>query len=132
MTSRLLSRLIAERDGTAAIEFAIVGNVFLLFILGLGYTSIMLWHEAHLNWAVDTASRLAAVKTTTTQADISTAVNSYLSSVGMGTASVTYSVATLGGAKVGQINATLTETMVVPLLSTFHLTYTASAKIPQP
>jgi Flp pilus assembly protein TadG len=129
---RLLGRLVRDESGAAALEFAIVGNVFLLLLMGISYTAIMLWHKSHLNWAVDAASRLAAVNTSVTQADMTTAVNNYLTSVGLDTASVTYSVQTLSGVKVGLINATMTETLRVPLLNTFHLTYQASARVPQP
>jgi Flp pilus assembly protein TadG len=129
---KALRKLVRDQRGSSAVEFAVVGNVFLMVILAVCYLGIMLWHESHLNWAVDAASRLAAVDSTTTQTAIATAVNNYLTSVGMDTASVSYSVATVSGVKVGTINATLIETLTVPLFSTVHLTYTASAKIPQP
>jgi len=131
MKRGLLRRFIRARDGAAALEFAIVGNVFILVLMGISYTAIMLWHKSHLNWAVDAASRVAAVNTSVTQAQMTTAVNNYLTSVGMDTATVTYSVQTQGGVKVGLISATLSETMTVPLLSTYHLTYSASARVPQ-
>ena len=69
---------------------------------------------------------------TVTTGDIKTAVNGYLSSVGMNPATVDYQVSTMGGAKVGQINATMTETFTVPLFKSFNLTYSASADVPQP
>jgi Flp pilus assembly protein TadG len=131
MKRRLLARLVREQGGAAALEFAIVGNVFLLLIMGISYSAIMMWHKSHLNWAVDSASRIAAINSSATQADISTAVNTYLSNVGMSPATVTYSVVTTNGVKVGQISATLSETMTVPLLRSFHLSYQASAKVPQ-
>lgn len=69
--------------GAAAIEFAIVGNVFILLLIGTAYVSVMLWHAANLDWAVEAGSRVAAINSSATQTDVSTAVNNYLSSVGM-------------------------------------------------
>jgi Flp pilus assembly protein TadG len=128
-----LRSLVRETSGSAAIEFAVVGNVFLMFVIAIAYAAIILWHEAHLDWAVQRSSRLAALGgTTVTATDIQTAVNGYLTSVGMNPATVQYQVSTLGGAKVGQITASMTETFSVPLFKPLHLTYTASADVPQP
>lgn len=119
-------------NGSTAIEFAIVANAFLMLLLGTGYLSVMLWHEANLNWAVQSGARLVALNSSVTQSDISTAVNNYLSSVGMGSATVHYSTSTAGGVTVGTINASKSEQFVVPLFNTYNLTLTASANVPVP
>jgi len=125
-----LDRFVRDSSGGAAVEFAVVGNVFLMFIICIAYVAIILWHEAHLDWAVQRSSRLAALGTTTAS-DLQTAVNGYLSSVGMNPATVQYQVNTMGGAKVAQISASMTETFTVPLFKPINLTYTSSAKVPQ-
>lgn len=132
MMRRKLPSLVRDTSGSAAIEFAVVGNVFLMFMICIAYAAIILWHEAHLDWAVQRSSRLAALGGTVTSTDIQSAVNGYLTSVGMNTATVQYQVSTMGGAKVGQITASMTETFTVPLFKSFHLTYTSSANVPQP
>ncbi|HEY2032641.1 MAG TPA: TadE/TadG family type IV pilus assembly protein, partial [Rhizomicrobium sp.] len=73
-----------DRSGAAAIEFAIVGNVFLMLLFGIAYIGIIYWHAANLDWAVDAGSRIAILNSSATQGDISTAVNGYLTQVGMG------------------------------------------------
>lgn len=118
--------------GSTAIEFAIVANAFLMLLLGTGYLSVMLWHEANLNWAVQSGARLVALNSSVTQSEISTAVNHYLSSVGMGSATVQYTTATSGGVTVGTISASKSEQFVVPLFNTFNLTLAASANVPVP
>ncbi len=129
---RRLAAFHRDIAGTAAIEFAIVGNAFLLLLFGTFYISIMLWHEANLNWAVESGARLVALNSSVTQSEISTAVNDYLSSVGMGAANVQYSVSTSGSVKVGQISASKSEQFTVPLLSTFNITFRAQDDVPVP
>jgi Flp pilus assembly protein TadG len=121
-----------EDDGAAAIEFALVGNAFLILLLGTAYIAIMWWHSANLKWAVQSAARVAVLNSSATQSDISTAVNDYLASVGMDSATVHYSVVTSNGVKVGEITASKTEQFAVPLLFTKDITLQASANVPQP
>lgn len=53
-----------NEDGAAAIEFAIVGPVFLLLVIGLIYGCIMLFGVASLHYAVEEGARCASVKST--------------------------------------------------------------------
>ena len=132
MRMRLPATMVFLRgtDGAAAIEFAIVGNVFLLLLIGTAYVSVMLWHAANLDWAVEAGSRVATINSSATQTDVSTAVNNYLSSVGMGAATIAYTVTTTGGVKVGQISASKTERFNVPLLNNYRITFHSYANVP--
>jgi Flp pilus assembly protein TadG len=122
-----------DASGAAAIEFAIVGNAFLLLLFGTAYVAIMLWHEADLDWAVQSAARDAVLNSNATQSDVAQAVNGYLTSVGMGNATtVEYTTSTSGGVTVGQITASSTEQFVIPFLSTYNITYQSSASVPKP
>ena len=55
---------LADSGGAAAIEFAIVGPVFLLLVIGLLYGCLMLFGVASLHYAVEEGARCASVKTT--------------------------------------------------------------------
>jgi len=134
MNRRSFRKAWRNTSGAAAIEFAIVGNAFLLLLFGTAYVSIMLWHEANLDWAVESAARTAVVlNSNATQADVATAVNGYLTSVGMtGDATVAYTTSTSGGVTVGQITATATDHITVPFLSTYNITYQSTANVPMP
>ena len=131
MKRRSFRKAWRDTNGASAIEFAIVGNAFLLLLFGTAYVAIMLWHEANLDWAVESGARVAVLNSAATQSDVSTAVNGYLTSVGMpGNATVAYTTSTSGGVTVGQITASDTEQFVVPFLSTYSITYHASANVP--
>lgn len=121
-----------EDSGAAVVEFALVGNAFLILLIGTMYLGLMYWHSANLKWAVESAARVAVLNSSATQSDISTAVNNYLASVGMDSATVHYSVVSSGGVNVGEITASKTEEFIVPLLFTKDITFQASANVPQP
>ena len=125
-----ISDLAKDQRGAAAMEFAIVSGVFVTALFGIAYIGMMLFTNAALHWAVERSVRLAAISTTTTQSAISTALNGYLSSLGVPAATVTYSVAT-GAFPVAHINATLSQSYTIPFIPTVNVTYVADAYVPQ-
>src|SRR5207237_5836075 len=107
-------------------------TAFLMFLMAICYIGLMLFAYAGVHWAVEDASRVASLNTSATQSDIQTAVNNELTSVGLPSAtSVSYSVSSSGGFAVATISATLTQSYVVPLLSSVTITYSATTKVPQ-
>ncbi|MBI3676304.1 MAG: pilus assembly protein [Proteobacteria bacterium] len=127
----MLKRFVRADQGTAAIEFAIVGNVFMMFLVAIAYFGIMMWDESSLDWAVQKGARMAALDKTVTQSQIATAVNGYLTSIGMSNATVSYSVAASNGVNVATISANLTKAYSVPFFSNLNLTFSSSAAVPQ-
>jgi Flp pilus assembly protein TadG len=61
---RKLSRIFGDEGGAAALEFGIVGPIFLLFMIGTAYTCMMLFTESSMQFAVESAARCASVQTT--------------------------------------------------------------------
>ncbi|HEX5280986.1 MAG TPA: TadE/TadG family type IV pilus assembly protein [Micropepsaceae bacterium] len=117
--------------GATAPEFAVVATVFLTFIMGICYLGLMLFTYAGVHWAVEDASRVAALNTSATSSDLQTAINNDLTSIGLPNAtSVTYTVVTTPF-QVATVGATLTQSYVVPLLSTVTITYSATTQVPQ-
>jgi Flp pilus assembly protein TadG len=64
MIARLQRRKRAQR-GTAAIEYALILPILLMFVLGLMDTGRLLWSYVTLNRAVAAAARCGAVSTST-------------------------------------------------------------------
>jgi Flp pilus assembly protein TadG len=127
---RSLLRLASDNSGAAAVEFALVSTAFLMLVFGIAYLAIMLHHKATLQWAVENAIRTAAINTTVTQSQMQTTLNGYLTQTGMPSATVTYSVAS-GAIPVATLTASFSQNYTVPFISTFHITYSATAKTPQ-
>ena len=126
-----LAKLSVDEAGAAAVEFAIVSSVFITFVIGIAYAAIMLHSNAALQWAVETTARKAAIDPNVTQTDLQTAVNSLLATSHMPNATVSYSVADVGGVSVATLTASFSRTFTIPFVSTFNTTYTATAKTPQ-
>jgi Flp pilus assembly protein TadG len=126
-----LARLRADESGAAAVEFAIVSSVFITFVFGIAYTAIMLYTNATLQWAVETTIRQAAIDADVTQAQLTTTLNSYLSTAQMPNATVNYSVATVGTMQVATLTGSFSRSFDIPFVGTFNTTYSATAKTPQ-
>ena len=59
-----LSPLLRDQRGSAAVEFAIVGPIFLTLTIGMIYTCLLLFSMGSMQYAVEEAARCASVKTT--------------------------------------------------------------------
>ena len=58
-----LARLLQRTDGAAAIEFAILANALLLFLLGVIEFGRLYWTQSELQYAVEAAARYATIYT---------------------------------------------------------------------
>jgi len=130
LTLRLLKRIASEDSGAAAVEFAIVSTAFIALVFGITYLGIMLNNKAMLQWAVEATIRKAAINTTVSQTQLTTDLNNYLSSAGLPSATVTYNVVS-GAIPVATLTGTFNQTYVIPYVSTFNITYSATAQVPQ-
>lgn len=59
----LPSNLWNDQHGTTAVEFAIVGPVFIFFVIGLLYVCMALYAVGSLHYAVEEGARCASVRT---------------------------------------------------------------------
>lgn len=123
-----------QRDeaGATALEFALVSTAFIPLITGIAYLAIMLFNNLSLEWAVTKAARIAEINKAATQSDVSQAINSYLASMNLPTATVAYSSSVSGGVRTANISATYTQTYVVPMISSFTINFNSNITVPQP
>lgn len=128
--ARAYSTFRRDARGAAAVEFAIIANVFIAFVMGIIYVSIMLFNYASLGWAVNDAARLAAINPLVTQTDIAAAINARLSSFGISQATVTYTTSVLNSIQTGHIAASFQQAYTIPFVSTFHITFSSDAYVP--
>lgn len=59
-----MGAFLRDKRGTSAIEFAFVGPVFLMLVVGMMYGCLMLFSMASLHYAVEEGARCASVKAT--------------------------------------------------------------------
>lgn len=121
-----------DQSGATAVEFALVSSAFIALVLGICYVAIMLFNNLSLGWALSSASRLAEINKSVTQATIAQAVNAQLASMNLPTATVQYTSSVSGGLRTAQITAGYTQTYTLPLVSTFQINFSSSITVPQP
>jgi Flp pilus assembly protein TadG len=106
-------------SGAAALEFAIVGPVFIMMLFGIVYLGMLLFSMASMQFAVEEGARCASVKTTV--CTDSTATINYTKAAYYGpvsTPSFTYANAACGHSVTSSTNFSLfigTATITVPL-----------------
>ncbi len=81
--SSLLRRFARASDGAAAVEFAIIVPVFVMFCMGIIEGGRMLWIRNSIQTATEEAGRFAMAHTTATDAELITHASDYFDSVGM-------------------------------------------------
>jgi Flp pilus assembly protein TadG len=64
MSLSAFTRTIKDKRGTAAVEFAIVGPIFLSLCVGMLYVCLLLFSVGSMQYAVEESARCASVKTT--------------------------------------------------------------------
>ena len=121
----------ADRDGAAAVEFALVVSAFISLMMGIWYIGIMAFNSVAIDRAVKLASRQAEIDSAATQTDIASTINNYLSSVGLSSADVTYSVSMSGGISTATIAASYQQSYSIPFIPTIQMTFSSSAAVPQ-
>jgi Flp pilus assembly protein TadG len=130
-TPRHIACFVRNASGAAAVEFAIISGVFIMMIFGIIYMGIILHTNATLQWAVENSVRTAVIAESTTQAQMTTKVNGLLSSMNMPNAdTVSYAVSGTSP-PIATLTANLTRTYTIPMLGSYTINYTATAKMPQ-
>ena len=124
MSARKVSRFAQDQAGGAAVEFALVCIPLITLLMGIGSIALMLYTNAALHWAVEKTARTAAMQSAATQNQISTEINTYLGSLGISNANVTYTVAA-GAVPIAHITATLSKTYTIPMMAPIQINFSA-------
>jgi Flp pilus assembly protein TadG len=123
MRKRLaLARMLADVRGATAVEFAMVGPVFLLLVIGIIYVCLLLFCAASMQYAVEKGARCSSVATTICTDSASTITYTNAAYYGpFGTPTFTYAARTCGHSVTGTKNFALhifVTTLTVPLSAT--------------
>ena len=129
-SSRSSTRHSRGESGSAAIEFAVVGPLFIAMLMGIFWFGKAYFDTQTLQTAVESAGRTMALSSGVTQSQLQTAVQNGLADIGNPTVTVSYTTTTISGVSVGHLSATMTRSYVVPLLKTYTFTYTADTYLP--
>ena len=115
------AHFLRDKRGTSAIEFAFVGPVFLMLVIGTMYGCMMLYSMASLHYAVEEGARCASVKTTVCTNSTTTISYAQTAYNGPGAPTFTSTTPACGHAVTGTTNFTLSAGVAswsVPLSAT--------------
>lgn len=123
-------RLSRSISGAAAVEFAIVGPIFVAVMFVIIVFGQMYFETETLQTAVESAGRMIALNANVTQSQLQTAIQNGLGAIGNPTVSVHYTTTLINGVSVGHLSATMTQSYVVPFVNNYSMTYTADTYLP--
>jgi Flp pilus assembly protein TadG len=117
-----LTRMLDDIRGATAVEFAMVGPVFLLMVVGIIYICLMFFCMGSMQYAVEKSARCASVATTVCTDSNSTIAYASAAYYGpLAAPTFTYANRTCGHSVTGTTNFALhfvVATLTVPLSAT--------------
>jgi Flp pilus assembly protein TadG len=106
--SSQLRRFARAADGVAAVEFALVVPVFILFCVGIFEAGRMMWIRNSIQTATEEATRYAMAHTTSTDEELVALAEDYFDSVSIDDPSFTIARDTTGGVNFVTVRGTYT------------------------
>lgn len=123
-------RLLRDRSGGVAIEFAFVIPIFMVLVIGVVEFSRVLAVRSSLQYAVEEASRYAMVRQTVDASKLTTLVKDLVAAPDTDNVVVVLSDETTQGVKYWKISATYNLTLITSFFGTDPITLTGASRIP--
>lgn len=124
-------RLIPNKQGSAAIEFAIVGPLLFCVVFGAIQLGWAYHCASSVQYALERSSRLLTVDPSADVTDIRASMESFLSRVAIGTFDVQLDEIRVGGTLHGRLTAKYAHTVSVPFVPPFDLHFTSVQVAPR-
>ena len=128
----LLSRLLASRRGSTAVEFALAAPVLFLFLFGVFEFGRLFWSRSSLQFAVEETGRYAMVNNAATPDDITAYVVERLPGVNAGDVTIAVTPEVVSGVNFVTILATMQfEFVTSGLWAPSPITITGRSRVPR-
>jgi Flp pilus assembly protein TadG len=126
-----LPGLLADRRGSALIEFAILGPAFIMMLIGIVVFGWSMHCISTLRLAVEAAGRALEVNQTLSQSDLTTIVQNNLTGIGDTHVSIALADdASVAGVAMKKITGTYNFDITVPMVNTQHVTFVTTISVP--
>jgi Flp pilus assembly protein TadG len=126
----LFRRAAAAREGSTAVETAIVMPVLLLMIVGTCYAGFLLYTTNMLYYAVEQAARCAAINATVCGTTTATQNFAVTQAMGVSIPAANFQVTKPVNGCGWQVRTVYTFTFLMPFQTNFNLNLTANACFP--
>ena len=128
---RRIGVFFSECRGSAAVEFALLSPVLILFLLGLLVLGWSIHCAQSVRLAVEQGGRALQINEQLTEQDLTTLVKSKLTSIGNETVTISLSDDTsIPGVKAKNLSAHYGISINIPFYGIYQATYSTSVKVP--
>jgi len=128
---RALRRIPAARDGSAALEFALVFPVVALFLIGTIEFGRLFWQRNSLEHAVEETGRYAMAHTDASQTQLTNVLQASAgNAIPASAITIAYSTAAAGGINYLTITATHSFTFITRLVPYGPISLQSRARVP--
>ena len=125
-----LRSFVRGRSGAAAIEFALICPVLVMFILGTYAAGWAMHGVSSVDFALDRTARVLQLKPTLNTAELQKSIESVLKELGDQKVSVTMSTKTDAyGTQLAELTANYAFAIAIPFLETVTLNYQRTATV---
>jgi Flp pilus assembly protein TadG len=128
---RRLERFHGDRQGSTALEFALLSPVLILFLFGIFLLGWAMYCFQSVRLALEQGGRALQINEALTEQDLADLVRSKLKSIGDPTILVSLSDdTTIPGVKAKNLSARYGISIPIPLYGAYDLTYSTSVTVP--
>lgn len=120
----------SDEEASSALEFAILGPVFLMLIfgvIGLGWT---IHAVSNVNYVAERVGRVLQLNPKMSEADITTTIRGQLSYLDPKQLTITLNKDSAGGINMGHANVRYDLVYDVPFVGSFPVSYRTSVSVP--
>jgi Flp pilus assembly protein TadG len=121
-----------DDSGATAVEFAIVGPIFLIMLIGIVQLSIAYFHGSSVQWAVDRAMRTAMVDADITSTEVENLIAASLGDINPPEIELTFSIDTSGEIHLAHVVANYEIPVQILFMPEFAVEFSVEAYVPVP
>ena len=125
-----MERWLADAEGGAAVEFALVLPVLATFVFGIWFIGWALFCGSEVRHAVELGSRIYITNPAASSSDLQTAVTSHLADVSISDVTLNSSTVTISGASSQHITYSYQATAPIPFIPTVNFNFSGSVDVP--
>ena len=120
-----------EESGSSALEFTILGPIFLMMFLGSLMLGWAIFTISNVNFVAERAGRVLQLNPSMSSSEVSTAIKTQLAYLDQDNLTVALAISTgTGGYRMGRATVTYQFRFEVPLVGSYPISYSSTVSVP--
>ena len=126
-----LKRFSEDQSASSALEFAILGPIFLMMFLGSLMLGWAIFTISNVNFVAERAGRVLQLNPAMSSSEVSTAIKGQLAYLDQNNLTVALVISTgTGGYRMGRATVTYQFQFEVPLVGVYPISYSSTVSVP--